>query len=218
MKFEEIEKKIRTYQEEEKTMFTSSSFQSHSIVLLHILSRIDNSIPIHFINTGYHFAETIAFRDKITDLFDLNLIDVKPSTPKSFQKNSFGQLLFTSDPDYCCHLNKVIPMDESLREHDIWINGVRGDQSATRKAMLVEQAAPHNTMRFHPMLDWSSKMIFEYQKEFQLPKHNLEAQGFLSIGCEPCTRKFDLEMQERESRWFGMNKTECGLHTALIEK
>ena len=77
MTFEEIEKKIHTYQEEGKTMFTSSSFQSHSIVLLHILSRIDKSIPIHFINTGYHFAETIAFRDKVTDLFGLNLIDVK---------------------------------------------------------------------------------------------------------------------------------------------
>ena len=84
--------------------------------------------------------------------------------------------------------------------------------------MQVEQPAPHNTMRFHPMLDWTSKMIYDYQKEFDLPKHPLEAQGFLSIGCEPCTRKFDLEMQEREARWFGMNKTECGLHTALIEK
>ena len=218
MTFEEIEKKIHDYQNEGKTMFTSSSFQSHSIVLLHILSRIDKTIPIHFINTGYHFAETVAFRDKVTELFGLNLVDVKPSTPKSFQKNANGQLLFTSDPDYCCHLNKVIPMDESLREHDIWINGVRGDQSATRKAMQVEQPAPHNTMRFHPMLDWTSKMIYDYQKEFDLPKHPLEAQGFLSIGCEPCTRKFDLEMQEREARWFGMNKTECGLHTALIEK
>ena len=105
-----------------------------------------------------------------------------------------------------------------VHEHDIWINGVRADQSATRKAMQVEQPAPHNTMRFHPMLDWTSKMIYEYQKEFNLPRHKLESQGYLSIGCEPCTRKFDLEMQEREARWFGMNKTECGLHTALINK
>jgi phosphoadenosine phosphosulfate reductase len=218
MDFENIEKKIRAYQEEGKSLFTSSSFQSHSIVLLHILSRIDKNIPVYFINTGYHFPETIIYRDKITDLFGLNLIDKKPSTPKSLQKDASGKLLFTSDPDYCCHINKVLPMDEALVEHDIWINGVRGDQSAIRKAMLVEQPAPHNTLRFHPMLDWTSKMIYEYQKEFDLPKHNLESQGYLSIGCEPCTRKFDLEMQERESRWFGMNKTECGLHTALITK
>ena len=218
MDFDNIEKKIRAYQEEGKSLFTSSSFQSHSIVLLHILSRIDRNIPVYFINTGYHFPETITFRDEITDLFGLNLIDKKPNIPKSLQKDASGKLLFTSDPDYCCHLNKVIPMDEALIEHDIWINGVRGDQSAVRKAMLVEQPAPHDTLRFHPMLDWTSKMIYEYQKEFNLPKHKLETQGYLSIGCEPCTRKFDLEMQERESRWFGMNKTECGLHTALITK
>ena len=218
MTFEEIKKQIYKYKEEGKTMFTSSSFQSHSIVLLHILSRIDKTIPIHFINTGFHFPETISFRDKVTEEFGLNLIDKKPSTPKSLQKDSKGRLLFTSDPDYCCHINKVIPMDEGLAEYDIWINGVRADQSATRKAMQVEQAAPHNTIRFHPMLDWTSKMIYEYQKEFNLPRHQLESQGYLSIGCEPCTRKFDLEMQEREARWFGMNKTECGLHTALISK
>ena len=218
MTFEEIEKQINKYKDEGKTMFTSSSFQSHSIVLLHILSRIDKTIPIHFINTGFHFPETISFRDKVSEEFGLNLIDKKPSTPKSLQKDAKGRLLFTSDPDYCCHVNKVIPMDEGLAEHDIWINGVRADQSATRKAMQVEQPAPHNTIRFHPMLDWTSKMIYEYQKEFKLPRHQLESQGYLSIGCEPCTRKFDLEMQEREARWFGMNKTECGLHTALISK
>ena len=112
----------------------------------------------------------------------------------------------------------MAPLDLILAENDIWINGVRGDQSATRKAMKVEQPAPHDTLRFHPMLDWTSKTIYQYQKEFDLPKHPLEEKGYFSIGCEPCTRKFDLEMQEREARWYGMNKTECGLHTELIKK
>lgn len=218
MKFEEIKTKVEAYQAEGKKMFTSSSFQSHSIVLLHILSRIDKSIPIFFINTGYHFPETIKFRDEIADRFGLNLIDATPDTPKNMQLNASGRLLFTSDPDYCCYVNKVMPMDKILAEYDIWINGVRGDQSATRKAMKVEQPAPHDSMRFHPMLDWTSKMIFEYQKEYELPEHPLVSQGYLSIGCEPCTRKFDLEMQEREARWYGMNKVECGLHTELIKK
>lgn len=218
MKFEEIKAKIEEYQADGKKLFTSSSFQSHSIVLLHILSRIDKSIPIFFINTGYHFPETIKFRDEVSERFGLNLIDASPDTPKNMQLNASGRLLFTSDPDYCCYLNKVMPMDKALAEHDIWINGVRGDQSATRKAMKVEQPAPHNSMRFHPMLDWTSKMIFDYQKEYNLPEHPLVSQGYLSIGCEPCTRKFDLEMQEREARWYGMNKVECGLHTELIKK
>ena len=218
MNFEEIKIQIEKYQSEGKKIFTTSSFQSHSIVLLHILSRIDKSIPVYFINTGYHFAETVKFRDFIANEFGLKIIDIQSQTPKHLQKDSTGKLLFTSDPDYCCHLNKVVPLDLILANNDVWINGVRGDQSAVRKAMKVEQPAPHDTFRFHPMLDWTSKMIFDYQKEYNLPKHPLEAKGFFSIGCEPCTRKFDLEMQERESRWFGMNKTECGLHTELIKK
>lgn len=218
MTFEDIKRKIEEYNDQGLKMFTSSSFQSHSIVMLHILSRIDNSIPVYFINTGYHFAETVEFKDKIADSFNINVIDIKSATPKHLQKDASGKLLFTSDPDFCCFLNKVEPMEAILAENDIWINGVRGDQSAVRKAMQVEQPAPHGTIRFHPMLDWTSKMIHDYRKEFDLPSHTLEAQGYLSIGCEPCTRKFDLEMQERESRWYGMNKVECGLHTDLISK
>ena len=218
MDFLSIKDKVEQYQAEGKKMFTTSSFQSHSLVLLHMLSRIDRSIPVYFINTGYHFPETITFRDYITNLFGLNLIDLKSSVPKSMQKDTDGRLLFTSDPDYCCFLNKTQPMEAIIIEKDIWINGVRADQSAVRKAMKVEQPAQHNVIRFHPMLDWNAKMIYEYSKEYNLPKHPLEAKGYLSIGCEPCTRKFDPEMNERESRWFGLKKTECGLNTDLVAK
>ncbi len=218
MDFDSIKKQIFYYKAEGRKLFTSSSFQSHSLVMLHIISRIDNSIPVYFINTGYHFADTINFRDEVADKFGLNVIDIQSATPKHLQRDGSGRLLFTSDPDFCCYLNKVAPMDLLLAQYDVWINGVRGDQSATRKAMQVEQPAPHDTIRYHPMLDWTSKMIYDYRKEFDLPAHPLEVKGYLSIGCEPCTRKFDLEMQEREARWYGMNKTECGLHTDLISK
>lgn len=218
MNFNEIRAQIEQYKSQGKSLFTTSSFQSHSLVLAHMLSRIDKSIPVYFINTGYHFPETVQFRDYITALFGLNTIDLRSDVPKFMQRDTEGRLLFTSDPDYCCHLNKTQPMDAILRSHDIWINGVRADQSAVRAAMKVEQPAPHGVIRFHPMLDWNSKMIWQYQKEFNLPKHPLEEKGYLSIGCEPCTRKFDPEMQERESRWFGMNKVECGLNTDLVSK
>ena len=109
-------------------------------------------------------------------------------------------------------------MDAALRSHDVWINGVRADQSAVRAAMKIEQPAPYNTLRFHPMLDWNAKMIWEYQKEYKLPTHPLEAKGYVSIGCEPCTRKLDPGMQEREARWYGLKKVECGLHTELVTK
>jgi phosphoadenosine phosphosulfate reductase len=218
MDFNGIQEKIKQYQSEGKRLFTSSSFQSHSLVMLHILSRIDKTIPVYFINTGYHFPETIAFRDQVTEQFGLHTIDLVSEVPKIMQRDSEGRLLFTSDPDHCCYLNKTQPMDAILRSHDVWINGVRADQSAVRASMKVEQAAPHNTLRFHPMLDWNSKMIWQYQKEYQLPRHPLEEKGYVSIGCEPCTRRLDPAMQEREARWYGLKKVECGLHTELVSK
>lgn len=218
MKFEEIKAKLEDYRNRDLKLFTTSSFQSHSLVLLHILSRIDKSIPIYFINTGFHFPETVRFRDEVTEAFGLNTIDLKSDVPKFMQRDPEGKLLFTSDPDHCCYLNKTQPMDAILRSKDVWINGVRADQSAVRAAMKVEQPAQHGAIRFHPMLDWNAKMIWQYQKEYNLPKHPLEEKGFVSIGCEPCTRKLDPDMQEREARWFGLNKVECGLHTDLISK
>ncbi len=219
MTFEEIKNSVENYKAQGKKLFTTSSFQSHSIVLLHILSRIDKDIPVVFINTGYHFPETVEFRDKVAHQFGLqNLIDLHPDVPKFMQRDAEGKLLFASDPDHCCYLNKTQPVDALLMRYDVWINGVRADQSAVRKAMKAEQAAPHGSLRFHPMLDWNAKMIYQYQKEHNLPKHPLESNGYLSIGCEPCTRKVDPEMMEREARWYGMNKTECGLHTDLVSK
>ncbi|MFN3839668.1 MAG: phosphoadenylyl-sulfate reductase [Cyclobacteriaceae bacterium] len=216
MTFEALSEHLNRYKAAGKRMFTSSSFQSHSLVLLHMLSRIDRTIPVYFINTGYHFPETIRFRDEVTRLLGLNTIDLKPEVSKFMQRDAAGQLLFTSDPDHCCYLNKTQPVDAVLRQYDVWINGVRADQSAVRAAMKTEQPAPYGKLRFHPMLDWTAKMIWTYQKEFNLPRHPLEEKGYVSIGCEPCTRRLDPDMQEREARWYGLKKVECGLHTELV--
>ncbi|MBX9850149.1 MAG: phosphoadenylyl-sulfate reductase [Cytophagaceae bacterium] len=218
MDFEAIKYKITEYNKAYRKMFTTSSFQTHSIVLLHILSRIDNTIPVYFINTGFHFPETVAFRDQIAEMLKLNLKEVYSSTPRHMQKDSQGKLLFASDPDFCCYLNKVQPLEPILAEHDVWINGVRADQSSVRKSFKEEEKAPHDVIRYHPMLDWNTKMIELYIKEHKLPRHPLEEKGYFSIGCEPCTRKFDLEWSAREGRWFGLKKTECGLNTDLINK
>lgn len=217
MKLDEIKQQILKYKEEGKKMFVTSSFQTHSIVLLHIISKIDPSIPIYFINTGFLFPETIKYKDQLTREFGLNIIDAKSSVPKSQQKDSYGSLLFASDPDYCCFLNKIQPLDSVLAEFDVWVNGVRADQTEIRKAMKVEENSKFGCLRFHPMLDWDKKMIYAYIREHQLPKHPLDSQGYMSIGCEPCTRKVTLG-DERSARWFGMNKTECGLNTDLVNK
>jgi phosphoadenosine phosphosulfate reductase len=214
----QIQKQLEAYRERGLKLFSTSSFQTHSVVLLHILSQTDRTIPVYFINTGYHFPETVAYRDRIVDLLGLNLKDIYSDVPRNMQKDAAGRLFFASDPDFCCHLNKVQPLDNLLPKYDVWINGVRADQSAVRKAMKVEQPAKYGVVRFHPMLDWNSRTIETYLKEHKLPRHPLESQGYLSIGCEPCTRKFDPNMSERESRWFGLNKTECGINTDLVQR
>ncbi|MBI5542014.1 MAG: phosphoadenylyl-sulfate reductase [Bacteroidia bacterium] len=218
MIFEEIERQIKLYKHQGKRLFATSSFQTQSVVLLHIMSQIDKSIPVYFMNTGYLFPETTQYKDLLQNKFDLNIIDLKPIVPKILQKDNQGNLLFTSDPDYCCFLNKVQPLDAILAEHDVWINGVRADQSKVRSELFVEDFAPHNVVRFHPMLDWTKQMIYAYIKEHNLPRHPLDEQGFVSIGCEPCTRKMVITDDERMGRWFGMNKTECGLNTDLVVK
>ena len=213
-----ISSKLESYRLDGKRIFTTSSFQTHSIVLLHIISRIDKSIPVYFLNTGYLFPKTVEFKDQIAEEFGLSVIDLKPTTPKVLQKDVTGNLLFTSEPDYCCHINKVLPLETLLPQFDVWINGVRADQTAERSAMQEEQPAPHNVVRYHPMLTWTKQDIYRYIKEFNLPKHPLDPLGYTSVGCEPCTHKPSLSDLERSGRWAGMKKTECGINTDLILK
>jgi phosphoadenosine phosphosulfate reductase len=220
MQVEDFETRLRAYLNQGKHIFVSSSFQSHSLPLLHMVSRVDRSIPVVFLNTGFLFPETLSFRDEIIDRLGLTLLDLQSSIPKSQQRDADGRFFYSSDPDRCCSINKVQPMEAVLWEYDVWINGVRKDQSAVRKAFSVEQATPQRAVRFHPMLDWSAKDIYEYRMQYELPIHPLEGTGYLSVGCEPCTRKVDLSDPEsaRQGRWFGQKKTECGLHIDLVEK
>ncbi len=217
MTIENIKIHIENYKSEGLNLFITSSFQTHSIPLLHMLSKIDNTIPVLFINTGYLFPETLTYRDKITRELDLKLINITSSISRIYQKDHLGNFLFTSDPDHCCFINKTQPMEPILTEYDVWINGIRADQNANRKNMKLEQDAAFNCKRFHPILDWNSKMITDYIKDNNLPNHPLDDKGYLSIGCEPCTRRMDL-YDDRSGRWFGLNKTECGLHTDLAGK
>ncbi|WP_428623308.1 phosphoadenylyl-sulfate reductase [Sedimenticola sp.] len=213
-----IRQRIGDFLDEGKKLFVGSSFQSHSIPLLHIVRSISHDIPVYFIDTGFHFPDTIRFKDQIAQQLDLNVISTRSAVCKRLQCDAGGSFYFASDPDHCCYLNKIQPLEPVLIEHDVWINGVRADQSETRRQMRETQKGPLGTLRYHPMLNWNNKEIFYYRKLHNLPAHPLEEKGYLSIGCEPCTRKMDPNGDERQGRWFGMKKTECGLHTQLIEK
>ncbi len=214
MQIQAIHDKIFHYKQEGKSMFATSSFQTNSVVLLHLLSRIDKTIPIYFINTGFHFPETIQYKDTVTDLLGINVIDLLPHVPKAMQCNASGDLMFTFDPDYCCYLNKVQPVEAILEKYDVWINGVRAEQNSIRRRFKQEEPTRHNTTRYHPILDWTAEVMNAYIKEYGLPVHPLQRKGYISIGCEPCTKPVNGE-NVRDARWSGMKKTECGLHLGL---
>ena len=213
---ERIGEKLQEYKSSGKTSFVSSSFQTHSLPLLHIISRFEPEIPVYFLNTGFHFPETIAFRYEIADLFGLNIIDAVSPVSKAGQRDANGKFFFVNNPDHCCYLNKVLPLEPVILSHDIWINGVRRDQTKFRSQLNEEEPMADGKMRYHPMLDWTSKMIWEYRKEFNLPEHPLEAQGYLSIGCMPCTRSFVEGSDNRQARWAGTSKDECGIQTEFV--
>lgn len=216
MGVEEIIENLNKLKSEDKTLFVTSSFQTHSIPLVHIIARSGLDIPVYCLNTGFLFPETLTFKDQLATEFGIEIRSIFSDIPKIQQRDSQGNMLFTSDPDYCCHINKVKPTENLLKTHDVWVNGVRRDQNANRKTMKTFQPAGHEAIRFHPMLEWTGKDIFDYIKKHNLPRHPLDDAGYSSIGCEPCTRKA-ISDDPREARWFGMNKTECGLHTDLVE-
>ena len=211
-----IVSRLQGYADAGNKVFASCSFQTQSLPLLHMISQADCNIPVYYTNTGFLFPETIGFADQLTQQQGLRVVGLYPETVKIRQLDYQGRFLYTSDPDQCCHLNKVLPMEPLLIEHDIWVNGVRADQSEVRSKLTKEQAAPHGCRRYHPMLQWTAPMIYYYRQHHGLPEHPLEADGYQSIGCEPCTRKYLDQDLERKGRWSGLNKTECGLHTTLV--
>jgi phosphoadenosine phosphosulfate reductase len=146
----DVRSRITAYRNAGKTLFATSSFQTQSIPLLHVLSQVDRTIPIYFLNTGYHFAETIAFRDTVVSDLELNLVDLRPLTPKVLQRDKDGVLYYASDPDHCCFMNKVQPLEPVLERMDVWVNGIRAVQSSQRARLRVEEPTPRERSAITP--------------------------------------------------------------------
>ncbi len=210
-----IESCIQDFKQNGKSIFLSSSFQSHSIPMLHIFSKIDRSIPVYFVDTGFHFPETIVFCEKISNALDIELNVVSSNIPKIDLITKENRFLFTSDPDLCCQLNKVDPIERVCEQYDVWVTGVRKDQSKVRENFDMIAKGKKGVTRFHAMLNWDYEMINTYIKMHSLPAHPLEEEGYQSVGCSPCTSKPIYD--DRSGRWIGMNKTECGLHLGVIK-
>ncbi len=191
------------------------SFQHEGVVLAHMLQTIAPATPIVFINTGYHFPETLAYRDLLLERLRFNLVEVTPTMSKPEVEHAYGPELFRHDPDRCCEINKVEPLRRALRGVRAWINGRRRDQASTRQALPVLEELPNGMVKINPLLRWTAKDTYEYMTRHDIPLNPLFEQGYTSIGCAPCTRPVVAGEDERAGRWAGRGKTECGIHTAF---
>jgi phosphoadenosine phosphosulfate reductase len=196
----------------------ATSFQSSGLVLLHLLRDIKPDIPVLFLDTGFHFDESIDFRHKIATMWDLKVVDVRGEHGSvKEQVRIHGPELYKRDPEQCCFINKVQPLQRALEEYDAWISGIRRDQSPMRASTPIVEAQMLNSgnevMKIHPLADWSREDVAGYIETHDIPTHPLLEQGYRSIGCWPCTRPVVAGEDERAGRWEGFNKTECGIHT-----
>jgi phosphoadenosine phosphosulfate reductase len=200
-----------------KVMLTCS-FQHEGVVLAHMLRAIAREVPVVFINTGFHFPETLAYRDEIVRRLDLNLVELMPIMDRAEFAARHGLDLYARNPDLCCHINKVEPLRRYLPGMKAWINGRRRDQATTRHAIRVVEEYQGGLYKINPLASWTSRDTFYYMERHDLPLHPLFSQGYASIGCAPCTRPILPSEDERDGRWAGQGKTECGLHTFLDPK
>ena len=188
----------------EKVMLTSS-FAATSAFLLHIFSRLAPQQKVFFIDTGYHFPQTLDYKNKLTELYKLDVVDVKAEDWK--HEFTRKDQTWKNDPDFCCSINKVEPLYEAKKGFDVWISGLMKWQTEHRSTLNVFEER-NGILKFYPLIDVSQEERDQYIKDHELPFHPLVAQGYSSIGCAQCTQPG----QDRSGRWNNSPKTECGLH------
>ena len=189
----------------------SSSFGVFSSALLHLVSKVQPDAQILFLDTGFHFRETIKFTTQLKEQLNLTIRIVEPSVSKTELYELLGDTPWETDHDKCCTINKVEPMNAILGEFDLWISGIRSSQTESRNNLDILQKNKRGQMKFHPILDWSSKQIYDYITKNNLSLHPLFNEGYSSIGCTHCTFKTGKINDDRSGRWNG-KKEECGLH------
>lgn len=189
----------------------SSSFQTQSVPLLHVIAKAVPEMPVLFLDTGFHFPETLAYRDHLTKLLGLELVVLTPRLGHDGFRRAHGEL-HRSDPDLCCHLNKVEALEDALRSYGAWVAGVRRDQTRNRATTLPVARRRDGLVKLGPMVHWTDRDVARYLHEHDLPSHPLLAKGYPSVGCAPCTRAVLEGEDARAGRWAEAGKTECGLH------
>ncbi|MGM0636384.1 MAG: phosphoadenylyl-sulfate reductase [Bacteroidota bacterium] len=189
-----------------KEVLLTSSFAANSAFLLHLYSRYaPTKQPVHFIDTTYHFEETLRYKEYISEKYQLDVIDIVPDE----KENQFTKQdqTWKKNPDFCCSINKVKPLQKVANNYTVWASGLMRTQNEHRKNLNVF-TEKKGMLRFYPIIDVTPEERDDYIKNHQLPFHPLVEEGYKSIGCKHCTVKGE----NREGRWVGLAKTECGLH------
>jgi phosphoadenosine phosphosulfate reductase len=200
----------------------ASAFQAEGTAIIHMAVGIRPDIPVLFLETGFHFAETLAFKERLTEMLGLNVVDLTGDHTVEGQAAGFGPRLYERNPKLCCELNKVIPFNGALEDLDGWITGMRRDSAWTRASTPIlswnELDSGHRLLKINPIATWTRKDAWAYLKTNNLPHNPLYDLGFSSIGCAPCTRMVFPGEDERAGRWSGLLKTECGIHVDEVQK
>ena len=190
-----------------------SSFGAESAVLLHLIASVAPDAPVLFIDTGFHFSETLRYRDQLVSQFGLSSVKTIQLDPLSEKRSDPSGKLHAIDPDACCALRKVSVLQRALTPYSGWVAGQKRFHSHERSRIdRLGWDADQSKWKFNPLADWSVSDLMCYQTQHQLPAHPLAAAGFTSIGCAPCTTAVGVGEDVRAGRWRGTQKRECGLH------
>jgi phosphoadenosine phosphosulfate reductase len=182
-------------------------------VIIHLASKQVPGIDVLFLDTGYHFPETIGTRDAVSAVYPVNVVNVTPPTTVAEQDAGLGPRLYSRNPDLCCYLRKVVPLEQSLAPYDAWITGVRRDETDARSDTSVVSWDPQREMvKVNPIVEWTQQEVDDYIAENGVLVNPLVYDGYPSIGCRTCTVKVADGADPRSGRWAGTAKTECGIH------
>ena len=191
----------------------SSAFGAEGMVLIDMASRISKDFRLFTVDTEFLFAETYNLMDKIEEKYGISIERVYSALSPEEQQRAHGEALWSHNPDLCCNLRKVEPLRRKLGELNAWITSIRRDQTSARSgAKRVEWDAKFGLIKINPIVDWTSKQVWRYIHDHDVPYNALHDQDYPSIGCTHCTRAISAGEDPRAGRWSGFAKTECGLH------
>ncbi len=181
-------------------------------VIPHLVSRVRPGVDVLFVDTGYHFPETLGTRDAVSVMIPVNVVTVRPELSRAQHEERHGEL-WRRDPDACCRMRKVEPLERAMRDYDVWVTGIRRDEAPSRhSARIVEWDARRQKVKINPIVAWTQFDVDRYVDWFNLLVNPLMQLGYPSIGCGPCTRAVAPGEDPRSGRWSGLQKTECGIH------